>query len=80
MLGQIAGLYQRAEELMTSGNLHTALQEQVPIGYTHFFERLNKFRNMGLIEMYRPKTQGNTRKVLLHYDPGKLQDACNPNK
>lgn len=77
MLGQIASLYQRAGEVMTSGNLYQALHEQLPICYTLFFERLDKFRNMGLVEMYRPRIRGNTRTIMLCYDPGKIRDACN---
>lgn len=76
MLGAIGTLYQQTGEEMISGDLYRALQPQVPMCYTLFFERLEKFRNLGLIKTYRPPKRGNTRRIVLQYGSGRVRDVC----
>ncbi|WFN33445.1 ORC1-type DNA replication protein [Methanogenium sp. S4BF] len=76
MLCRMAVLHQTGEGEMVSGKLYRALQAEVPMCYTLFFERLEKFRNLGLIEMFRPPYHGNTRQIVLRYDAGTVREAC----
>ncbi|KAF1078040.1 ORC1-type DNA replication protein [Methanogenium sp. MK-MG] len=76
MLARIAALHQTRGGDMISGELFRALHKQMPMCYTLFFERLNTFRNRGLIDIYRPPNRGNTRKILLRYDAGQMRAVC----
>lgn len=76
MLERMAALHQTGEGDLISGDLYRALQTAAPMCYTVFFERLEKFRNLGLIEMYRPRNHGNTRKVVLRYHAGMIREVC----
>ena len=76
MLNGMAVLYQAGEKEMISGNLYQALQQEVSMCYTLFFERLDKFQNLGVIEMHRPRCQGNTRQIVLRYDAGAIREVC----
>lgn len=76
MLATIGTLYQQRGEEMISGDLYRALKPQVPMCYTLFFERLEKFRNLGLIRTYRAPNRGNTRRIVLQYGNGRIRDVC----
>ncbi|WP_460006991.1 Cdc6/Cdc18 family protein [Methanogenium cariaci] len=76
MLGRIAALHQSRGGNLISRELFRAVDQQVPMCYTLFFERLRLFRNLGLIDLYRPRNRGNTRKVRLRYDAATMRAVC----
>lgn len=64
------------EKMMTSGAVFNSVREEVPIGYTAFYERLRKFDQMRLITFYNRRRGGRTREISLRYDAKKVAEEC----
>lgn len=76
MLQQIAVYSQEEERIMTSGAVYDSVRETVPMGYTVFFERLRKFDQLRLINLYSRRAGGHTREITLRYDVEKVVEEC----
>jgi len=61
---------------MTSGAVFNAVREEVPMGYTVFYERLRKFEQLRLINLYNRRIGGRTREISLRYDAEKVAEEC----
>lgn len=68
--------YSMQEEQMNSRAVYASVREEVPMGYTLYFERLKKFDRMRLISLYTPKARGNTREIALRFDAGSVVEKC----
>jgi len=75
MLRQMAQ-YSLQEEQMNSRAVFSSVREEVPMGYTLYFERLRKFDQMRLINLYSPRIRGNTREIILRFDAEKVVEEC----
>lgn len=68
--------YSMQEEQMNSRAVYASVREEVPMGYTLYFERLRKFDRMRLISLDTPKARGNTREIALRFDAGSVMEEC----
>jgi cell division control protein 6 len=59
---------------MNAGEVYKALQEDVPIGYTKFYEIVRKFDAMRLVNLQYRSGRGRTRIITLRYDPARIQE------
>ncbi|OPY42747.1 MAG: cell division control protein 6 [Methanoregulaceae archaeon PtaU1.Bin059] len=46
------------------------------MGYTVFYERLRKFEQLRLINLYSRRMGGRTREISLRYDAEKVAEEC----
>jgi cell division control protein 6 len=76
LLRQIARYSIDEERMMTSGAVFNAVREDVPMGYTAFYERLRKFDQLRLINLYNRRIGGRTREISLRYDAEKVAEEC----
>lgn len=53
--------------VLTSGILYKLAKEKFPIGYTIFYERLEKFDSMRIIDLRSVRAKGRTREIVLRY-------------
>jgi cell division control protein 6 len=68
--------YLMQEEQMNSRAVFASVREEVPMGYTLYFERLRKFDQMRLINLNAPKIRGNTREIALRFDAESVVEEC----
>ncbi|HOT03973.1 MAG TPA: ORC1-type DNA replication protein [Methanolinea sp.] len=76
LLRQIASYSLDEDRMMTSGAVFNAVREEVPMGYTVFYERLRKFDQMRLINLSHRRMGGRTREISLRYDAEKVAEEC----
>ncbi|OPY45592.1 MAG: ORC1-type DNA replication protein 2 [Methanoregulaceae archaeon PtaU1.Bin222] len=76
LLRHIASYSTDEEQMMTSGAVFNAVREEVPMGYTVFYERLRKFDQMRLINFQNHRRGGRTREISLLYDAEKVAEEC----
>ncbi len=76
LLRHIASYSIDEEQMMTSGAVFNAVREEVPMGYTVFYERLRKFDQMRLINFQNHRRGGRTREISLLYDAEKVAEEC----
>ena len=68
MLDMTIKLIRQNGNRMNSGELYQEMEKLVPMCYSSFRRRINKYSYLGLIKMNRPDIWGNTREILLRYD------------
>jgi len=76
LLRCIAELALAGEGRMISGSIYKGVKDRMSMRYTTFYERLKKFSRMRLIEVRPPRIRGNTREIVLRYDPARVIEAC----
>jgi len=59
---------------MNAGDVYKTIKEQVPIGYTRFYEIIKKMDAMRLVNLQYREGKGRTRVITLRYDPAKVQE------
>lgn len=60
------------EHEMNAGDVYKSFKEDVPIGYTRFYEVVKKLDAMRLINLQYREGKGRTRIITLRYDPAKV--------
>jgi archaeal cell division control protein 6 len=71
LLEQIA-LLSGGEDELSTGELYAAVKGQVRISYTRFYEMINKFDAMRLLNLHYRQGRGRTRLVSLRYEPERV--------
>jgi cell division control protein 6 len=57
---------------MNAGEVYTSVKEEVPVGYTRFYEIIKKMDAMRLVNLEYREGKGRTRVITLRYDPAKV--------
>jgi cell division control protein 6 len=57
---------------MNTGEVYKAVKEQVPVGYTRFYEIVKKMDAMRLVNLQYREGKGRTRVITLRYEPAKV--------
>ena len=71
----ISGMKQQnPTKILTSGRLYASFSRTTPLSYTAFYTRLNKLADLRLIDCVPGAVKGNTREVLLQYDPDRVAE------
>ena len=60
---------------MNAGDVYKSIKEQVPVGYTRFYEIIKKMDAMRLVTSSTVKGKGRTRVITLRYEPAKVLDV-----
>ena len=62
--------------VISSGSLFESFANTTGISYTAFYNRLSRLADLRLIDLSRLPVRGNTREVVLRYDPAKMIELC----
>ena len=62
--------------VISSGSLFESFANTTGISYTAFYNRRSKLADLRLIDLIRRPARGNTREVVLRYDPAKMIELC----
>ena len=57
---------------MNAGEVYKAIKEEVPVGYTRFYEIIKKMDAMRLVNLQYREGKGRTRVITLRYEPAKV--------
>lgn len=71
VLGVIAEM-SRGEEEMTAGKVYESAKQVMDIGYTRFYEMIQKFDVMRLLNLHYRHGRGRSRIISLRYDPARV--------
>jgi archaeal cell division control protein 6 len=71
LLGRIAEM-SREEKEMSAGEVYRSAKEQMPLGYTKFYEIVKKFDAMRLLNLHYRQGRGRTRLISLRYNPERV--------
>jgi len=72
VLGKIAEMGRGREEEMTAGEIYSVVSTARKIGYTRFYEMVQKFDTLRLIDLQYRQGRGRTRIVNLRYPPERI--------
>ncbi len=73
MLARIADMSARDDKEMNAGDVYRFVKEQVGgVSYTKFYEIIQKFDAMRLLNLHYRQGRGRTRLISLRYDPGRV--------
>ncbi|MFA5331516.1 MAG: ORC1-type DNA replication protein [Methanoregula sp.] len=71
ILRGLAGASTEGKE-MNAGEVYKTIKEQVPVGYTRFYEIVKKMDAMRLVNLQYREGKGRTRVITLRYEPEKV--------
>jgi cell division control protein 6 len=57
---------------MNAGEVYKTIKEEVPVGYTRFYEIVKKMDAMRLVNLQYREGKGRTRVITLRYEPEKV--------
>ncbi|MDN7012336.1 ORC1-type DNA replication protein [Methanoculleus sp. FWC-SCC3] len=73
VLARIADMSARDDKEMNAGDVYRFVKEQVGgVSYTKFYEIIQKFDAMRLLNLHYRQGRGRTRLISLRYDPGRV--------
>jgi cell division control protein 6 len=72
VLARIADMSARDDTEMNAGDVYRFVKEQVGVSYTKFYEIIQKFDSMRLLNLHYRQGRGRTRLISLRYDPGRV--------
>ncbi|MHC1627096.1 MAG: ORC1-type DNA replication protein [Methanoculleaceae archaeon] len=72
VFGKIAEMGRGREEEMTAGEIYSVVSTARKIGYTRFYEMVQKFDTLRLIDLQYRQGRGRTRIVNLRYPPERI--------
>jgi len=72
VLAGIAEMSASDDKEMNAGDVYRFVKEQVGISYTKFYEMIQKFDSMRLLNLHYRQGRGRTRLISLRYDPGRV--------
>ncbi|KUK99458.1 MAG: ORC complex protein Cdc6/Orc1 [Methanoculleus marisnigri] len=72
VLGRIAEMAARDDQEMNAGDVYRFVKEQVAVSYTKYYEMIQKFDAMRLLNLHYRQGKGRTRLISLRYDPGRV--------
>ncbi|ABN56602.1 MULTISPECIES: ORC1-type DNA replication protein [Methanoculleus] len=73
VLARIADMSARDDKEMNAGDVYRFVKEQVGgVSYTKFYEIVQKFDSMRLLNLHYRQGRGRTRLISLRYDPGRV--------
>ncbi|KLK89293.1 cell division control protein 6 [Methanoculleus sediminis] len=73
VLARIADMSARDDKEMNAGDVYRFVKEQVGgVSYTKFYEIIQKFDSMRLLNLHYRQGRGRTRLISLRYDPGRV--------
>lgn len=73
VLARIADMSARDDTEMNAGDVYRFVKEQVGgVSYTKFYEIVQKFDSMRLLNLHYRQGRGRTRLISLRYDPGRV--------
>ncbi len=72
VLGRIAEMSARDNQEMNAGDVYRFVKEQVGVSYTKYYEIIQKFDAMRLLNLHYRQGRGRTRLISLRYDPGRV--------
>lgn len=72
VLCRIAEMSARDDTEMNAGDVYRFVKEQVGVSYTKFYEMIQKFDSMRLLNLHYRQGRGRTRLISLRYDPGRV--------
>ncbi|MDK2916128.1 MAG: archaeal cell division control protein 6 [Euryarchaeota archaeon] len=72
VLARIADMSARDDTEMNAGDVYRFVKEQVGVSYTKFYEMIQKFDSMRLLNLHYRQGRGRTRLISLRYDPGRV--------
>ncbi|WP_214020428.1 ORC1-type DNA replication protein [Methanoculleus sp.] len=72
VLAGIAEMSARDDREMNAGDVYRFVKEQVGVSYTKFYEMIQKFDSMRLLNLHYRQGRGRTRLISLRYDPGRV--------
>jgi len=71
LLARLATLSSQEKE-MTAGEVYKAIKEELTLGYTKFYEIVEKFDAMRIVNLHYRNGRGRTRLISLRYDPDRI--------
>ncbi len=75
VLAKIADMSTRDDQEMNAGDVYRFIKEQgAGVSYTKFYEMIQKFDSMRLLNLHYRQGRGRTRLISLRYDPGRVQE------
>ncbi|MDK2889840.1 MAG: archaeal cell division control protein 6 [Methanoculleus sp.] len=72
VLAGIAEMSASDDKEMNAGDVYRFVKEQVAVSYTKFYEMIQKFDSMRLLNLHYRQGRGRTRLISLRYDPGRV--------
>ncbi|MCM2465658.1 ORC1-type DNA replication protein [Methanoculleus oceani] len=72
VLGRIAEMSARDDQEMNAGDVYRFVKEQEGVSYTKYYEIIQKFDAMRLLNLHYRQGRGRTRLISLRYDPGRV--------
>ncbi len=73
VLARIADMSARDDKEMNAGDVYRFIKEEVGgVSYTKFYEIIQKFDSMRLLNLHYRQGRGRTRLISLRYDPGRV--------
>lgn len=72
VLAGIAEMSASDDKEMNAGDVYRFVKEQVGVSYTKFYEMIQKFDSMRLLNLHYRQGRGRTRLISLRYDPGRV--------
>ena len=72
VLGRIAEMAARDDQEMNAGDVYRFVKERVAVSYTKYYEMIQKFDAMRLLNLHYRQGRGRTRLISLRYDPGRV--------
>jgi len=73
VLAKIADMSARDDQEMNAGDVYRFIKEQgTGVSYTKFYEMIQKFDSMRLLNLHYRQGRGRTRLISLRYDPGRV--------
>ncbi len=78
VLAGIAEMSARDDREMNAGDVYRFVKEQVGVSYTKYYEMIQKFDSMRLLNLHYRQGRGRTRLISLRYDPGRVLEHLRP--
>ncbi|HOI13857.1 MAG TPA: ORC1-type DNA replication protein [Methanoculleus sp.] len=72
VLAGIAEMSASDDREMNAGDVYRFVKEHVGVSYTKFYEMIQKFDSMRLLNLHYRQGRGRTRLISLRYDPGRV--------
>ena len=72
VLAGIAEMAIRDDQEMNAGDVYRFVKDQVEISYTKYYETVQKFDSMRLLNLHYRQGRGRTRLISLRYDPRRV--------
>jgi len=72
VLAGIAEMSASDDKEMNAGDVYRFVKEQAGVSYTKFYEMIQKFDSMRLLNLHYRQGRGRTRLISLRYDPGRV--------